>query len=231
MIHNTCIYRTVEDGNGSLITDSTVSMTYVNWDFSIVLQEDYDNTTGAYQFNLGNTDMLTLAEHTNKNDVVVISNLVDGDTDNTYSEKIVLQDGLYYYEHNIVDDGSLVETTDTADAVDESMNIVVKEIILNEQSNDMHSYFEVKFGGHVIYKENTPILRYLPTNTGEHKITHKAINKTTADITEKEWTIDVGVGRYETVSLDYIFYTKKKKILRAELPQYVLNTIILPTGW
>ena len=132
MIRNTCIYGTIVDGDDTPIIDTVVGLKYIKYDFSKVLEKEFENTSGAYQFNLGDSDMLTLETGSNVGDVCVVRH------EDTYSDKIVLT-GNKYYEWNIVDDGSLVETDVEADSVDESTNKVVKAIILNESSEDLYN--------------------------------------------------------------------------------------------
>jgi len=226
MIHNTCIYGTVSDGAGELILDSTVSMKYIKYDFSKVLEAEYANTTGAYQFNLGNTNMLTLDVATSNQDVVILSN-----STNRYSCKVVLDGNKWHYLHDIIDDSSGVATSDEANASDESTNIITRSITLNEYSDSLYSYYKVEYNGGIVYEIVSSKLDYLPANTGEHKVTHYAVNTTTGDITKVERLVDVQQDKYRVESVDYIFYTKKKKVLRAELPKYVTDTLILADGW
>jgi len=224
MIHNTCIYGTVKDGSDTIITNTTVNMKYVKYDFSNVLEQDYDNQTGAYQFNLGDSNLLTLSEDTNKDDVVIISN------DDTYSARIVF-DGNNYYEHNIIDDGSLVQNSDEAQAQDESTNTIVKSIIMHELSSSLYTYFEVLFNDERVYGADTHRLIYTPKELGEHIIRQWSINDTTGVVSSIDTTIDVQQTGNEIQSIDYVFYSKRKKILRAELPQHVTDTLILAQDW
>jgi len=210
------------------IVDSVVGIKYIKYDFSQVLEKEYTNTTGAYQFNLGDSDMLTLSTASCKDDVVILTNEID-DTIG-YSEKLVL-DGTNYHEHHIVDDGSLVTDTDDTAAEDESINIQVKAIVLREYSVSLYSYYSVEYDGELVYEINDDELVYLPVNTGEHIVTQRAVNKTTGVISDTIWTIDVLQARSEIESIDYVFYSKKKKVLRCELPSYVTDTLVLAPDW
>jgi len=229
MINNTCIYGTVTDGVDPIV-DSTVRLRYVKYDFSVVLDKEWDNTTGAYQFHLGDADMLTLNTGSYKDDVVIISNTNNGNSDATYSDKLVLGEDRYY-ELDIVDDGSLVIDSEEASADDESTNTIARSIILNETSESLYSYYEVSVDGEVVHGEDCSRLVYNPAVVGEHKVVHSAVNSTTAEISVVEYTIDVQQSRVEIESIDYVFYSKRKKVLRAELPQHVKDTLILADGW
>ena len=228
MINNTCIYGRVLDGNDELIEDSTVTMKYVRWDFSQVLEKEWENTTGAYQFNLGDTDMLTLAEKSMVGDVVILRNEIDGEVG--YSQKLVL--GLdRYYEWDIIDDGSLVEDEDEAAGIDESTNVVAKALIVNELSESLYSYYSVEVDGEKVWEGDVRRLEYIPKVTGDHKVVHWAVNATTGEISSEEYTFDVQVSGVELESVDYIYYHKRKKVVRCDLPQHVKDTLILADGW
>jgi len=228
MIHNTCIYGTVKDTDDNLITDTTVKMKYISYNFENIIEKEYENKIGTYQFNLGDSDVLTFAEDHHIGDVVIITNETNGTI--TYSNKVILK-REYFIEHNIVDEGSVTVIDDEANNEDNSKTTVVKAIILEELSDVLYSYYSVKIDDELVYECNGPKLIYKPTQDGEHKVTQYAVNKTTGDITSKELTIDVLQTEWITKSLDYIFYTKRKKILRCELPKFVTDTLILADGW
>jgi len=227
MINNTCIYGTVEDASGDPVIDTTVTMKYIKYDFSKVIEKEYDNSTGAYQFNLGDSDILTMNEASYKNDVVIISNIKDDVVD--YSDKVVLQ-GDTFVENNIVV-GDYTENSDEVSAEDGSYSTVVKHIVLEDTSEYLYSYYKVVVDDEIVYEVDSNRLEYLPKVTGEHVITQYGVNSTTGDITSKEWTIDVMQSVSEIRSLDYIFYNKRNKMLRAILPQHVQDTLILEDGW
>jgi len=228
MIFNTCIYGTVKDSDDNLIVDSKVDMKYVSYDFSKVIEKEFVNTTGAYQFNLGDSDILTLNTKADSRDVVVISNVVDDEV--TYSAKEVVGDRLFI-EHNMIDSGSNSTTTDEASSDDVSKTSVTKVIHLVDSQVSLYSYYKVEFDDVVIYEQNGSELYFRPKVLGEHKITQSAINSTTGDISSKEYTIDVLQTENQFVSLDYIYYTKRKKVIRIELPQFVKDSLILADGF
>ena len=221
MINNTCIYGTVD------VPISTVKLKYIKYDFSMVLEKEYNNTTGAYQFNLGDADMLTLAVASTICDVCVISNETNGVID--YSDKVVL--GIeHYYENNIVT-GTLVVDSEVADAVDETTNIVGQLLRFVEDSESMYNYYTVEAGGEVVYETNDGIMEYIPVTTGEYVVTHRAVNKTTGIISDVVHTIDVLESANRVSSIDYVYYCKRSKKQMIKLADYITDTLILATGW
>lgn len=223
MINNTCIYGLVTDGTNP-VTDTIVGMTYISYNFDTIIEKLYDNTTGAYQFNLGDSDLLTLSKASLKNDVVILTN------EDTYSTKLVLTSEVYQ-EFDIVDDGTLVVDAEEAAGVDESTNVVVMAIILQEYGQSLYNYYSVVVGEELRYETNDAELEYLPVELGEHIVTQKAVNETSGVISEVVHTIDVLQAEIRVGSIDYTFYAKKKKVIRVELPQTVRDTLVLETGW
>jgi hypothetical protein len=220
------IYNTVVCGTVDTVT-SVVKLKYMSHDLETVLEKEYANTEGAYEFHLGDEDMLTMNGWHSDGDVVVVQNWVAGAL--VYSDKIELSEYVYMYRHDIA--GNVVASLDEVSSVDESKNLLGKALIYEEDNLDIYSYYKVEFDGAIVYETNEARMRYVPEVDGEYTITHRGVNRTTGAISEVVYVVNVLEGVNETLSIDMVYYAKKDKVLKIELPEYVTRSLMLEPGW
>jgi len=229
MIFNMCIQGSVIDSNGDIITDSKVLCKYVNHDMTMIIENEYQNTDGIYQFNLGNIDSLGVNGKIEDGDVVLLSNIVNDVI--VCTNIIYLNNDTMMYNVDLISDDDFEENDDEAKAQNEDNNVIAYCIIREELSDNLYTYFNVSYNDEIVYESNKRQMIFIPKNIGDHTVVQRSINITTGEISEKIETIDIKQSEYITKEINYVFYAKKKKIVRCDLPQFVKDTLILDVGW
>lgn len=224
MISNTCVYGTTPS------VASLVEMKYISYNFEEIIEKSHTSTQGIYQFHLGDTDMLTIARGGRSGDSMVLMSYTDSGTLEHASTYVIEEiGGINRYD---LDTGAgIVVDTNEAAMVDNSTNIAAQLMKYEEDVSTLYSYFKIELGGEIKAESNGEAIKYVPVINGEYTVTQKSVNSTSGLITEKITIVDVLGANQEILSIDYVFYGKKNKVLQVELPSYVTSSLILEAGW
>ena len=107
-----------------------------------------------------------------------------------------------------------------------TIRIITDKIILREINDNIYGYYEVRKLDEKVYFSNDE-LNWVPKESGNYDILHRVLNKSNQEVSESIINVDVLENYVEVNSVDYVFYSKKGKIIQIELPNYVLGTTIL----
>ena len=103
-------------------------------------------------------------------------------------------------------------------------------MILRITDENLYSYFEVSKDSNIVYTNNET-LDWVPRESGNYKILHRVYNRSNLDVSERIINIEILENYIETKSINYVYYSKRDKIIQIELPDYVLGTVILDYGF
>lgn len=221
IIYNQTIYGNITTNNNPYVGDIVVLVW--NADFSYHTSKTY-TVNGGYQINLGDHDLFGPNHKFTQNETIIIQTVPL-----TYSNRVQLT-GESCLEFDI-------ETNDYTQVIAESDSetdrkvITADVLLINEQEESIYSYFVVELNDEIVHQAHGNFTRFYPEVDGEYTITQKGVNITTGVYSEKISTVTLFDGLVTLDSLDYIFYTKKNIILQAELPEFVINTVILEPNW
>lgn len=217
MIFNYCIY-------GDILPSYTGDVTITVYDNT--LTEIYSKTIfieNEYQFNLGDRDLFDINYKLRKGSTAIIT------VDNKFYKIKLSEDFLHNYDIDL--DEIKIPTATTAEDFDdllETFRIVTDKLVLREFDDNVYSYFEVINTSNldIVYYSNEE-LNWIPREHGNYNILHRLYNSSNLEVSESIININIFENYIETMSIDYIYYSKRDKIIQIELPEYVLNTVIL----
>ncbi len=219
MIFNYCIYGDIlpnYTGNVSItVYDNTLTEIYSK----TILCED------SYQFNLGDRELFDINYSMRAGSTAVIT------INNKYYQINLSENFLHNY--NIDLNKTMIETDTVASDSNEllqTFRIITDKLFLKEPDINTYSYFEVLKDTELIYNSNKE-LHWIPKNDGNYNIIHRMYNSSNLEVSESIININILENYIETASIDYIFYSKRDKIIQLELPDYVTNTLILSNGF
>jgi hypothetical protein len=219
MIFNYCIYGEVLGGYTGDIT-----LTYYDNTITEILTKTYNVTDSTYQFHLGDSDMLTMNHVLKHGSSIVLT--IDG----VYFDNIVLELGKFVHKHDIDINTTPDYTNNIISGTYDIKRVVSDKYYLEEEDLNLYSYFSVVKDDELIYESNF-IFDWIPKEDGTYTITQRGYNRSNNIVNEKVTTLDILENYTEVESIDYIFYTKRNKILKIELPSYVKETLVLEDGW
>lgn len=220
MIFNYCIY-------GDILPSYSGEVKITVYDNTIT--EIYSKTIevqNEYQFNLGDRDLFDINHKLKDGSTVVISIL-----DKYYIIKLT-ENFLHKYD---IDLNEIKMPSDTVasdnDSLLETIRILTDKLILRITDNNLYSYFEVKDVNSEIVYSNNETLEWIPRESGNYNILHRVYNSSNLGVSESIINIEILENYIETNSIDYVYYSKRDKIVQIELPDYVLGTVILDNGF
>ena len=219
MIFNYCIYGDILPSySGEIkitVYDNTITEIYSK---TIVVQDEY-------QFNLGDRDLFDINHKLKSGSTVVITIL-----DKYYIIKLT-ENFLHKYD---IDLNEIKIPSDTVasdnDNLLETIRILTDKLILRTTDNNLYSYFEVSKDTNIVYSGNIE-LDWVPRESGNYNILHRVYNSSNLEVSESIINIEILENYIETKSIDYVYYSKRDKIIQIELPEYVLNTVLLTNGF
>lgn len=221
MIFNYCIYGDILPSYAGEIKITAYDNTLTE-----VFSKSY-NVVDMYQFNLGDRDIFDINYKLKPGSTVVLT------LDNKFYNVKLTEDFLHNFNIDLND----TKTASSSRAVDsdnllETLRIVTDKLILRETDVNIYSYFEVRKAlmDEIVYFGNEE-LNWIPKETGNYNILHRVNNISNLEVSESIININILENYIETNSIDYIFYSKRDKIIQIELPDYVRNTIILTNGF
>lgn len=220
MIFNYCIY-------GDILPSYSGEVKITVYDNTIT--EIYSKTIevqNEYQFNLGDRDLFDINHKLKDGSTVVISII-----DKYYIIKLT-ENFLHKYD---IDLNEVKIPSDTVasdnDTLLETIRILTDKLILRITDNNLYSYFEVKDVNSEIVYTNNETLDWIPRESGNYNILHRVYNSSNLEVSESIINIEILENYIETNSIDYVYYSKRDKIVQIELPDYVLGTVILDNGF
>ena len=241
MIFNYCIYGDVLSSYvGPIsITVYNNSLTKI---FSKTIQID-TTVDSEYQFNLGDRDLFGINHNLISGSTAVIT--VDSIPNKYYFLPIsVSTHDLMQVSHILKFDidlnvNNIPTNTTSEDSKEllETVRILTDKIILDVVDTNMYSYFEVSdINNDIVYNDN--IMNWVPRVTGNYNILIRQYNSSEINVPTNESgisetivNIDILENYVETNSIDYVFYSKRNKIIKIEVPDYVINTVLLTNGF
>ena len=219
MIFNYCIYGDILPSySGEVkitVYDNTITEIYSK---TIVVQDEY-------QFNLGDRDLFDI-NHKLKNGSTVVITI----SDKYYIIKLT-ENFLHKYDIDLneIKISSNTVASDNDDLL-ETIRILTDKLILRITDNNLYSYFEVSKDSNIVYTNNET-LDWVPRESGNYNILHRVYNSSNLDVSESIINIEILENYIETKSIDYVYYSKRDKIIQIELPDYVLGAVILDYGF
>lgn len=241
MIFNYCIYGDVLSSYvGPIsITVYNNSLTKI---FSKTIQVD-TTVDSEYQFNLGDRDLFGINHNLISGSTAVIT--VDNIPNKYYFLPIsVSTHDLMQVSHIFKFDidlnvNNIPTNTTSEDSKEllETVRILTDKIILDVVDTNMYSYFEVSdINSDIVYSDN--IMNWVPRVTGNYNILIRQYNSSEINVPTNESgisetivNINILENYVETNSIDYVFYSKRNKIIKIEVPDYVINTVLLTNGF
>jgi hypothetical protein len=222
LIYNQTIYGDITT-NG--VTPYVGDMTILVWNYDFSFSASKTITvSGEYQFNLGDSDLFGASHNYTGFETVIIQT-----TPLTFSNRVKLpSSSCINYD---IDISGHVDVTAEANMDTDRKVITADVLLLTEYEDAMYNYFSVELDGEILHEANGSFTRFYPEQDGEYTITQKGVNVTTGVYSEKVSTVTLFDGLITLDSLDYIFYTKKNIIIQIELPDFVINTLILESNW
>lgn len=219
MIFNYCIY-------GDILPSYSGEVKITVYDNTIT--EIYSKTLtveNEYQFNLGDRDLFNINHKLKHGSTAVITIL-----DKYYIIKLT-ENFLHKYD---IDLNEIKNPSDTVasdnDNLLETIRILTDKLILRITDNNLYSYFEVSKDANIVYSGNIE-LDWVPRESGNYNILHRVYNSSNLEVSESIINIEILENYIETKSIDYVYYSKRDKIVQIELPEYVLNTVLLTNGF
>lgn len=222
VIYNQTIYGTISNA-GELYSGDIMVLVW-SYDFSISKTKTYTITNGEYQINLGDSDLFGPNHDYNGAETVIIQTVPL-----TYSGKVDLVKNSCILHDIQIETYNQVQAE--ANVTTERKVITANALLLTELEVAMYSYFMIEFDGNKIHEANGQFTRFYPEFDGEYTITQKGVNITTGIYSEKVSTITLFDGLVNLDTLDYIFYTKRNIVIKLELPEFVVNTLLLAPNW
>lgn len=222
MIFNYCIY-----GNVLPNYSGEIRITAYDNTLTEVFSKSY-NIIDEYQFNLGDRDLFDINYKLRPGSTVVLT------LGNKFYKIKLTKDFLHNFDINL-NETQTISTSIASDSDNllETLRIVTDKLILRETDVNIYSYYEVRKGlipNELVYSGNEE-LNWIPKENGNYNILHRVYNSSNLQVSESIININILENYIETNSIDYIYYCKRDKIIRIELPDYVKNTIILSNGF
>lgn len=221
MIFNYCLY-----GDISPTYTGDVSIELYDRTLTNVYSKIYNTDDSTYQFNLGDRDLFGINYKLYEGCSCVIT------IGNKYYKIKLTEDFLHEYNidlNEVMSPSSSIASD--SDNLLETIRIVTDKLILREIDQNIYSYFEVKNNSNEIVYSSNEELNWVPRETGNYNIIHRIYNSSNLEISESIININILENYIETQSIDYVYYSKRDKIIQIELPDYVLNTVILTDGF
>ena len=219
MIFNYCIYGDILPNYAGNITINVYDNT---------LTEIYTKTISVeneYQFNLGDRDLFDINYKLRNGSSTVIT------LDNKYYKIQLSEEDIHKFDIdlNISNTPSTSRASDS-DSLLETWRVLTDKLVLREIDPNIYSYYEVQKDAVKVYDSNIE-LNWIPRENGNYNIIHRVYNSSNLEVSESIININILENYIETNSIDYIFYSKRDKIIQIELPDYVRNTIMLTNGF
>lgn len=186
MIFNYTIYGNINRTSGYL------TLKYFSYDLDYSVQKDFlIDSSGTYQFNLGDTDLLGLNYNVSKGDVCIIEYY---DSTKEFSGLVQIDplDNITEYNINV---SSLIETTDIASfSISESLVKTTNHKVT--QIGSLYNYFSIKdlTEDKVLSENNSEEFYFVPVQSHLYSVKQKALNYTSSNITEKEYIFNAIVS-------------------------------------
>lgn len=219
MIFNYCIY-------GDILPNYSGNITINIYDNT--LTEIYTKTLNIeneYQFNLGDRDLFDINYKLRNGSSAVIT------LDNKYYKVLLSEDFMHNFDIdlNIAQTPSISKAEDS-DSLLNTLRVITDKLVLKEIDTNIYSYYEVQKDSVKVYDSNVE-LNWIPRENGNYNIIHRVYNSSNLEVSESIININILENYIETNSIDYVYYAKRDKIIQIELPDYVVNTIILSNGF
>lgn len=218
MIYNYCIYGELQGYSGPIS---------IEWYSKDLLEYKVKTVQcdNIFQFNLGDRDLCDLNHLPKQGETIRIY------IDNVYSKNFVLDNNDIM--EVFIDLNDYNETDNLANANNTLVRVLTDKYIIEEDNEEIYSYFKVEKNSILIQEGNGTRLDFIPKESGDYVITQRGYNSSeiNPDIIEKVMNISVLENYTETNSIDYVYWIKKKKIVKLELPEYVRSTMLLPNGF
>ncbi len=219
MIFNYCIYGDIlplYSGEIKItIYDNTITEVYTK---TLTVENEY-------QFNLGDRDLFGINYNLRNGSTAVIS------LQGKYFPIILGENYLHRFDINL---NTLMSPTNSiasdSDNLLKTVRIITDKLILREIDNNLYSYFEVSKDTNIVYSGNIE-LNWVPRESGNYNILHRVYNSSNLEVSESVINIDILENYVEVNSINYIYYCKRDKIIQIELPEYVLDTVLLTNGF
>lgn len=208
-----------------------------NHDFTIYKEQvkdlsvlNSDPTDSSFQFNLGDGALFGPGHTFTGYETILLQVIANSDGTRNSAVRVPLTSKCSI-KFDLTFSGATPINGLNPNALAENKVITANVLQITEAELNIYSYFHVEKDGIVLEDGHGQFLQYIPKEDGNYRVVQRGVNVTTGDYQEKVSNFTLYDGLVTLDSLDYVFYIKKGIWNQFELPQFVIDTLVLASGW